>query len=108
MKSRKFIFISAIFLFIIRTFVFSQNSKTNFQIANDYFNKGDYINAVTYYEKNLPDDKSIYGINHIYIGNDYFLIGVCYSKIGEYNKAIYNLKKALEVFESLKYSQTNQ
>lgn len=102
MKSRKFIFISAIFLFIIRTFVFSQNSKTNFQIANDYFNKGDYINAVTYYEKNLPDDKSIYGINHIYIGNDYFLIGVCYSKIGEYNKAIYNLKKALEVFESSK------
>lgn len=102
MKSRKFIFISAIFLFIIRTFVFSQNSKTNFQIANDYFNKGDYINAVTYYEKNLPDDKSIYGINHIYIGNDYFLIGVCYSKIGEYDKALSNLKNALEIFESPK------
>lgn len=102
MKSRKSIFISAIFLFIAHTFVFSQNSKSTFQIANDYFDKGDYINAVTYYEKNLPDDKSIYGINHIYIGNDYFLIGVCYSKIGEYNKAIYNLKKALEVFESSK------
>ncbi len=102
MKSRKSIFISAFFLFIAHTFVFSQNSKSTFQIANDYFDNGDYINAVTYYEKNLPDDKSIYGINHIYIGNDYYLIGVCYAKIGEYNKAIYNLKKALEVFESSK------
>ena len=60
MKSRKSIFISAIFLFIAHTFVFSQNSKSTFQIANDYFDNGDYINAVTYYEKNLPDDKSIY------------------------------------------------
>ena len=102
MKSRKSIFISAIFLFIAHTFVFSQNSKSYFQMANEYFDKGDYKNAVVYYEKNLPADKSAYGANHIYIGNDYFLIGVCYKRLGEYDEAISNLKKALEIFESPK------
>lgn len=91
------------FSFIFTAFIaFSQNSKSYFQIANDYFDAGDYENAAVYYERNLPNDKTTYGVNHIYIGNDYFLIGACYSKIGNYEKAIFNLKKALQVFESQK------
>lgn len=105
MKSRNFVFIFA-FLFIAYT-AFSQNSKSYFQIANDYFDNGDYKNAVVYYEKNLADEKTTYGLNHIYIGNDYFLIGVCYSKVGKYDEAISNLKKALEIFESSKI-QSNE
>lgn len=100
MYSKKVVFI---FSFIFTAFIaFSQNSKSYFQIANDYFDAGDYENAAVYYERNLPNDKTTYGVNHIYIGNDYFLIGACYSKIGNYEKAIFNLKKALQVFESQK------
>ena len=91
-----------IILFIFQSFAFSQNSKSYFQMANDYFDKGDYENAVFYYEKNLPFDKSSYGENHIYIGNDYFLIGACYKKLGKYDKAISNFKKSLEIYESTK------
>ena len=100
MNTKKIIFVFSL-LFIAYT-TFSQTPKSYFQIANDYFDKGDYKNAAVYYEKNLPNDKSTYGANHVYIGNDYFLIGVCYSKIGKYDEAISNLKKALEIFESPK------
>lgn len=102
MKIKKFIFISILLLFIPHTIVFSQNSKSNFEIANDYFKNGDYKNAVIYYEKNLTTDKTTYGPNHIYIGDDYFLIGVCYSESKKYDSAISNLEKALEIFESSK------
>lgn len=89
--------------FIFTAFTaFSQNSQSYFQMANDYFDAGDYENAAIYYERNLPDDKTTYGVNHIYIGNDYFLIGICYSKTGKYNEAISNLKKALQIYESVK------
>ena len=100
MKSKKII--SLISFLFIANIAFSQSSKSYFQIANDYFDAGDYNYAVLYYEKNLPDDQKNYGLNHIYIGNDYFLIGECYSKIGKYEVAISNLKKALEIFESSK------
>lgn len=100
LNSKKFIF-TFLFLFITYS-TFSQTPKSYFQIANDYFDNGDYKNAVVYYEKNLSNDKTTYGVNHIYIGNDYFLIGVCYSKIGKYEEAISNLKKAVEIFESPK------
>lgn len=100
MKPRKFL---TIFLLLCIVYTaFPQNSKSYFQIANDFFDNGDYKNAVIYYEKNLTNDKTTYGVNHIYIGNDYFLIGECYSKIGKYDEAISNLKKALEIFESPK------
>ena len=101
MKPNKIFFI-VIAIFIAPSIAFSQDSKFYFQMANEYFDKGDYKNAVVYYEKNLPADKSAYGANHIYIGNDYFLIGVCYKRLGEYDEAISNLKKALEIFESPK------
>lgn len=101
MKVKRILFI-LIAIFITHNLAFSQNSESYYQIANDYFNKGDYKNAAIYYERNLPIDKATYGANHIYIGNDYFLIGVCYSKVGEYENAIPNLKKALEIFESPK------
>ncbi|MBO4640158.1 MAG: CHAT domain-containing protein [Treponema sp.] len=100
MKSKK---IFALFSFIFIAYsASSQNSKSYFQIANEYFNKGDYKSAVINYEMSLSNDKTTYGLNHIYIGNDYFLIGECYSKIGKYDNAISNLKKALEIFESSK------
>ena len=101
MKPNKIFFI-VIAIFIAPNIAFSQDSKSYFQMANEYFDKGDYKNAVVYYEKNLPADKSAYGANHIYIGNDYFLIGVCYKRLGEYDEAISNLKNALEIFESPK------
>ena len=101
MNTKKNLFI-IIALFIAHTYIFSENSKPYYQIANDYFNKGDYKNAVVYYEKSLPTDKKSYGENHIVVGNDYFFIGVCYSKNGEYDRAISNLKKALEIYESSK------
>lgn len=101
MKAKKFIFI-LITVFVTHNFAFSQNQKSNFQIAEKYFDEGDYKNAVVYYEKNLITDKTTYGTNHICVGNDYFLIGFCYSKIGKYDDAISNLEKALEIFESPK------
>lgn len=99
MESRKFIFIFVILLLIPPTIAFSQNIKSNFEIANDYFDNGDYKNAIIYYEKSLTTDKTTYGPKHIYLGNDHFLIGVCYSIIGKYDLAISNLEKALEIFE---------
>ncbi len=100
MKFKKIIFV--ISLLIISNKAFSQGSESYIQIANDYFDKGDYKNAVIYYEKNLKSNIETYGINHIFVGNDYFLIGYSYSIIGMYDEAIYNLKKALENFESPK------
>ena len=97
-KSNKIILI--IFLFFIANTAFSQSSKSYFQMAEEFFDAGDYKNAVLYYEKNLPIDKKTYGLNHIYIGNDYFFIGICYLNLAKYDEAILNLKNALEVFES--------
>lgn len=102
MKRKNIFFITTIISLISQSLVFSQNLKSNFQMANEYFDKGDYKNAVEYYEKNLSDDKATYGMNHIYVGNDYFFIGLCYKKIGEYDEAILNLKKSLEILESPK------
>ena len=99
---RKNIFLLVIIFFIFQTPAFSQNSESYFQMANDYFDAGDHKKAVYYYEKNLLIDIKTYGSNHIYIGSDYFLIGVCYKKLGKYDEAILNLKKSLEIFESPK------
>lgn len=99
-KTVKYKILFIITLLIITNTAFSQSSKSYFQIANDYFDAGDYNNAVIYYEKNLPNDQKNYGLNHIYIGNDYFFIGLCYLSLAKYDEAISNLKKALEVFES--------
>lgn len=100
MQSKKFILVF-IFFFLAST-AFTQSSKSYFQIANDYYDKGDFKNAASFYEKSLSIDIETYGNNHIFIGNDYFLIGVCYSRIGNYDEALSNLEKALQVFESNK------
>ncbi|MBR1912028.1 MAG: tetratricopeptide repeat protein [Treponema sp.] len=101
MKAKKIFFI-LIAVFVAHASAFSQNSKSYFQMGNEYFDKGDYKNAVAYYEKGLLVDKTTYGANHICMGIDYFLIGDCYKRLGEYDEAVSNLKKALEIFESPK------
>ncbi|WP_296090638.1 CHAT domain-containing protein [uncultured Treponema sp.] len=79
---------------------FAQYQKTYFQIANEYFNDGKYDEAVIYYEKNLQFDIKKYGSNHIYIGDDYYFIGLSYLRLNKYDEAIENFNKALNIYES--------
>ncbi|MBR4824316.1 MAG: CHAT domain-containing protein [Spirochaetaceae bacterium] len=76
--------------------------NTLFEIGDAYHILQDYNNAITFYQKAIPFYEKEYGVNHIYLGTDYSLIGDCFSKIGKYDEAIVNLKKALEIFESPK------
>ena len=57
---------------------FAQNQKTDFDIANEYYDAGKYEEAINYYERSLQFDIKKYGANHIYIGIDYFFIGLSY------------------------------
>ena len=77
-------------------------ADTLFEIGDAYHKLQDYNNANIFYKKAIPFYEKEYGVNHIYLGIDYSLIGDCFSKTGKYDEAIVNLKKALEIFESPK------
>lgn len=79
---------------------FAQNQKTDFEVANEYYDAGKYEEAINYYERSLQFDIKKYGSNHIYIGIDYYCIGFSYLRLNKYNDSIENFNKALNVYES--------
>ena len=79
---------------------FAQNQKTDFEVANEYYDAGKYEEAINYYERSLQFDIEQYGANHIYIGIDYFFIGLSYFLLEKYNDFIENFNKALNIYES--------
>ena len=81
---------------------FAQNQKTDFDIANEYYDAGKYEEAINYYERSLQFDIKKYGANHIYIGIDYFFIGLSYLRLEKYNDSIENFNKALNIYDSKK------
>ncbi|WP_296011975.1 tetratricopeptide repeat protein [uncultured Treponema sp.] len=75
---------------------FAQNQKTDFEVANEYYDAGKYEEAINYYERSLQFDIKKYGSNHIYIGIDYYCIGFSYLRLNKYNDSIENFNQKLQ------------
>ena len=63
------------------------------------YDKGEYKEALTYYEKALKNRQQSLPSNHPHLGRSYNNIGLVYHNMGEYPKAISSNEKALEIFQ---------
>lgn len=102
MKFRNLFVIS----FILARFCFFLSAQTSdeayslYSKGNNYFNNGDYITAISYYQKAVPVYEKVYGKNHLYTADTYFFLGLSYSKSGNYKSAISWLEKSYTIYNS--------
>ena len=100
MKFRNLFVIS----FILARFCFSLSAQTSdeahslYSKGNNYFNNGDYITAISYYQKAVPVYEKVYGKNHLCTSDVYFFLGLSYSKNGNYDAAISWLEKSYTIY----------
>lgn len=66
-------------------------------LGSAYYNKGEYVKAIDYYQKALVIDKKYHGEEHPKIAIRYSNLGSAYNSKGEYDKAIEYYQKALAI-----------
>ena len=84
-----------IFIFIIiMSTAFADTVNDTFDVANSYYNNGDYVNSIEFYEKIISEGLHS---SHLYynLGNAYYRQGMLGQSIWAYNKAI-SLKPRLD------------
>ncbi len=63
--------------------------------------KGDYAQAIAYYEKALASDLKTFGPEHPHVARSWNNLGGAWHAKGDYDQAIAYYEKALKVFKQL-------
>ncbi len=77
------------------------NSLDNYYKAQECYRIGDYKEGLKYALAQLERDLEFYGRHSVEVARDYNSVGIFYSKLKEYKKAIDYLEGALETREAL-------
>lgn len=102
MKNKK-TFLIILYILLISAQLSSQSTNEAyflFSKGDECFKAGDYNTALIYYQKAAPVYEKVYGKDHLYTGDAYFFLGLSYSKIKQYEKAIAWLKKSFDVYNA--------
>ncbi len=78
-----------------------KNSFDNYYKAQECYRLGKYEEGLKYALLQLEDDLKNFGRHSVEVARDYNSVGIFYSKLKEYKKAIDYLEGALETREAL-------
>ena len=78
-----------------------ENSLDNYYKAQECYRIGNYEEGLKYALIQLERDLEFYGRHSVEVARDYNSVGIFYSKLKEYKKAIDYLEGALETREEL-------